>query len=134
MREYLSLLAEHGQLRAISAQVDPRYEISAYLNINGAGPALKFERVAGRTMSVVGNLLCSRERIALGLGTSVAEMQGTIVAAIDKPLNPKTVERAPCQERIEERPDLAKLPIPTFFEHETGPYITAGIIAARDAE
>jgi 4-hydroxy-3-polyprenylbenzoate decarboxylase len=31
-----------------------------------------------------------------------------------------------------ERPDLAALPIPTFFEHETGPYLTAGAIVARD--
>jgi 4-hydroxy-3-polyprenylbenzoate decarboxylase len=134
MRKYLSLLAERGQLRAISAQVDPRYEISAYLDINGAGPALKFERVAGSEMQVVGNLLCSRRRIALGLDCAEKELQGKIVAAIDKPINPRAVERAPCQEIIEEKPDLAKLPIPTFFEHETGPYITAGIIAARDAE
>ena len=26
----------------------------------------------------------------------------------------------------------ARLPIPWFFEHETGPYITAGAIVARD--
>ena len=134
LRDYLTLLAECGELRAVEEAVDPRYEISAHLVLNGAGPALRFERVAGSAMRVVGNLLCSRSRIALGLGTSVADLQGRIAAAIGAPVAPREVERAPCQEVLEERPDLAALPIPTFFEHETGPYLTAGIVAARDVE
>src|SRR5256714_8005351 len=134
MRKFLGALAERGLLRAISAEVNPQYEVSAYLCLNGAGPALKFERVAASGMSVVGNLLPSRERIALGLETSTSELQRKIVAAIDAPVAPRLLDRAPCQEIVEEKPDLAKLPIPTFFERETGPYITAGIIAARDLE
>ena len=134
MRKFLGLLEKRGELRNVAARVDPRYEISAYLALNGAGPALRFASVAGSRMNVVGNLLCSRERIALGLGTTVGELQRKIAAAIDAPRAPRRVERAPCQEVIVERPDLAALPIPTFFEDETGPYITAGIIAARDPE
>lgn len=134
LRGYLRLLEERGALRSFEASVEPRFEISAYFCVNGAGPALKFARVAGSEMSVVGNLLCSRERIALGLGTSTAELQQRIVGAIDSPVAPSETGEAPCQEVVEERPDLARLPIPTFFEHETGPYITAGIIAARDLE
>jgi 2,5-furandicarboxylate decarboxylase 1 len=134
MRKFLALLEDRGELRKVSESVDPKYEISAYLCLNDSGPALKFERVAGSGMQVVANLLCSRSRIALALDCTEKELQGKIVAAIDKPVNPRAVERAPCQEIIEEKPDLAKLPIPTFFEHETGPYITAGIIAARDVE
>lgn len=134
LREFLALLEERGELRRVSERVDPRFEISAYFCLTGAGPALLFERIAGSDMKIVGNLLCSRERIALGLGTSVSELQRTIFTAIDKASNPTTVERAPCQEIVEEKPNLANIPIPTFFEHETGPYITAGIIAARDVE
>jgi 4-hydroxy-3-polyprenylbenzoate decarboxylase len=134
MRKFLARLEERGELRKITESVDPKYEISAYLCLTGAGPALRFGRVAGSEISIVGNLLCSRERIALGLATSTIELQRKIVAAIDHPRNPRTTERAPCQEIVEEKPDLAKLPIPTFFEHETGPYVTAGIIAARDVE
>ena len=134
MRKFLALLEDRGELRKISESVDPRYEVSAYLCLNGAGPALKFERVAANAMPIVANLLCSRERIALGLGTSTLELQQRIVAAIGNPRDPRTAERAPCQDVVEEKPDLAKLPVPTFFEHETGPYVTAGIIAARDVE
>ena len=133
-REYLELLEGRGALRAIETSVDPKYEISAHLYLNGAGPALRFEHVAGSRMRVVGNLLCSRERIALGLGIPSIELQRKIVAAIGAPMEPRKVQSAPCQEVVEEKPDLGALPIPTFFEHETGPYITAGIIAARDVE
>ena len=80
-REYLELLESRGALRAIEARVEPKYEISAHLYLNGAGPALRFERVVGSKTRVVGNLLCSRERIALGLGIPTIELQRKIVAA-----------------------------------------------------
>ncbi len=35
---------------------------------------------------------------------------------------------------MEDDPELASLPIPRFFEHEGGPYVTAGCIVARDPE
>ena len=57
-REYLELLEERGALRAIETSIDPKYEISAHLYLNGPGPALRFEDVAGSEMRVVGNLLC----------------------------------------------------------------------------
>jgi 4-hydroxy-3-polyprenylbenzoate decarboxylase len=133
-RDYLELLEARGELRSIRSRVDPKYEISAYLCLNGAGPALRFEDVAGSEMRVAGNLLCSRERIALGLECTVAQLQQRIAAAIGAPVDPTRMDRAPCQEVVGEKPDLGALPIPTFFEHETGPYLTAGIIAARDVE
>src|SRR5207302_1915333 len=39
---------------------------------------------------------------------------------------------APVQEVALEAPDLARLTVPTFFTGETGPYITAGVIVAKD--
>src|SRR5205807_5115992 len=44
----------------------------------------------------------------------------------------RVVENGPCQEIVVADPDLGLLPIPTFFEGECGPYITAGAIVARD--
>jgi 2,5-furandicarboxylate decarboxylase 1 len=132
VRAYLAQLERRGWLRSITEVVDPRFEISAHLCLAGAGPALRFERVAGHRMRVFGNLLCNRERIALGLGTTVARLQERIVAAIDSPLAPRLIDAAPCQAIAIDQPDLAWLPIPTFFEHETGPYLTAGAIVARD--
>ena len=84
-------------------------------------------------MPVIGNVLTSMLRIASGLGTTPAELQNLIVAAIDRPLEHRVVASPPCQEQIIADPELAKeLPIPRFFEHERGSYITAGAIVAKD--
>jgi 2,5-furandicarboxylate decarboxylase 1 len=50
------------------------------------------------------------------------------------PLAPLEVADPACQEIQVESPDLGNLPIPWFFEHETGPYVTAGAIVARDVD
>jgi 4-hydroxy-3-polyprenylbenzoate decarboxylase len=131
VRAYLEKLDARGLLQAVSERVGPRYEISAHLCRAGDGPALRFDRVAGHEMRVFGNLIPGRERIALGLDTTARGLQARIVQAIRHPVAPVVVADAPCQEVVVEQPDLAMLPIPTFFEHETGPYLTAGAIVAK---
>jgi 4-hydroxy-3-polyprenylbenzoate decarboxylase len=120
-------------LRRISAPVDPKYEISAYLSELRDGPAVLFERVAGNELAVVGNLLNSTKRIAAGVGVPQEALHVTLRQALRNPIAPVIVEGGPCQEITVEDPDLALLPIPTFFEHETGPYVTAGAIVAGNA-
>ena len=132
LRHYLAALAERGALRAIAGPASLDYEISAYLTAIGDGPALLFEQIRGHELRVLGNLLPSRERIALGLGTAVADLQRRLVHAIRAPVEPRRVQEAPCQALTVARPDLAALPIPRFFERETGPYVTAGAIVAND--
>jgi 4-hydroxy-3-polyprenylbenzoate decarboxylase len=55
-----------------------------------------------------------------------------MLAALGNPLAPVEIAAPPCHQTAAEGPDLGRLPIPWFFEHETGPYITAGVIVARD--
>ena len=92
-----------------------------------------FEKLAGSALPLVGNVLNSIERIAAALGTTPLGLQRQIIAAIDRPLPPRLVATGPCQEVSIADPDLSALPIPTFFERETGPYITAGAIVVRDS-
>lgn len=132
VRAYLSELDKRGWLKCVAEPVDPRFEISAHLCLAGDGPALRFDHPVGSALRVFGNLLASRERIALGLATAIPQLQAKLVAAIRAPVAPVGVASAPCQEVAIENPDLGALPIPTFFEHETGPYLTAGAIVARD--
>jgi 4-hydroxy-3-polyprenylbenzoate decarboxylase len=85
-------------------------------------------------MPVVGNVLNSRERIALALGVEHAALEATIEAAVDAPIEPVVVDSAPWQAVSVDTPNLATLPVPTFFEHESGPYITAGVIVTTDPQ
>ena len=134
LRRFLATLTEREALRIIPKSASVDFEISAWFGLIGDGPALLFETIPGHDLRVVGNLLPTRERIALGLETAVADLQRKIVNAIGAPVAPRPVGDGPCQELVVETPDLGTLPIPRFFEHETGPYITAGAIAARDPE
>ena len=134
MRAWLASLEDRGELRAIAAPVSLDYEIAACLAEVDRGPALLFERVTGHAMPIVGNLLNGVSWFAEAIGATPATLQSRIIAAIDKPLRPRITEAPACQQHVVRDPDLAKeLPIPRFFEHETGPYITAGAIVAKDS-
>jgi 4-hydroxy-3-polyprenylbenzoate decarboxylase len=135
MRAFLAALDQAGELATIAQPVRREFEIAACLAEVDGGAALRFERVVGHAMPVVGNLLNSLLRIATALGTTRAGLQATIVAAIERPLQHRALATAPCQEHLVVDPVLPdELPIPRFFENERGPYITAGAIVANDRE
>ncbi len=131
LRAALALIDAAGELTRIAAPVDPRFELSACLAAAPAGQALLFERVGSSPLPVVGNVLTGRARMALALGITVGELQPRIVTAIARPLPARPVADGAGQEVAVEEPDLMELPLPTFFERETGPYVTAGAIVAR---
>jgi 2,5-furandicarboxylate decarboxylase 1 len=133
MRAFLSALEASGDLVTISQPVDLDYEIAGCLAETSDGPALRFSHVKDSAMPVVGNLLNSLPRFAMGLGSTTATLQASLISAIEKPLPHRVVSSAPCQEVSITDPSLtAELPIPRFFEKEAGPYITAGAIVAKD--
>ena len=133
MRAFLAMAEEAGGLTRIAERVDPVHEIAAWLSLlDGRGPVV-FESVAGHAMAATGNHLTTRAQAARALGVKTERLQARLVDAVRRPLAPRVVAgAAPCQELVVPDPDLATLPIPTFFEHETGPYITAGAIVAKD--
>jgi len=134
IRPFLSRLEREGELLHVDKSVDPIYELSAFLSAADAGPALVFDKVAGSEMRVVGNILTGRARIAAALDIRVDEILSALHTAIRQPLAPQKVAAAPVQEVVIREAPLANLPVPTFFERESRPYITAGTILARDPE
>lgn len=134
IRPFLTHLEHEGELLHIDKSVDPRYEISAFLSAADSGPALMFDHVAGSGLRVVGNVLTSRARVAAALDIRVDEILSALHTAIRQPLPPQKVAAAPSQAVIIQDSPLANLPVPTFFERESRPYITAGAILARDPE
>ena len=96
--------------------------------------AAAFFRHPSAEMRVVGNILTGRARIAAALDIRVDEILSALHTAIRQPLAPQKVAAAPVQEVVIREAPLANLPVPTFFERESRPYITAGTILARDPE
>jgi 4-hydroxy-3-polyprenylbenzoate decarboxylase len=83
MRTFLAALDAAGQVTTIEQTVSTDFEIAACLAELDAGPALRFERVNGHQMPVVGNLLNSLARVAMGLGTTQPKLQSAIIGAIE---------------------------------------------------
>ncbi len=131
LRSFLYQLDTADALRRVTREVDPRFELPAFLWHLAAGPAVLFERVRGADMPAVGNVLNTRHRFGLGLGVPWRHVYERCLAALDGPIPPVVVPAGPCQE-VQADVDLTRLPVPTWFEQEAGPYLTAGVIVARD--
>ena len=86
-------------------------------------------------MPVVSGFMSKRSWIAEAMDITEEQLLPTFRHAAENPIPWNEVEgnSAPCQEIQIQKPDLQKLlPIPTHSEHDYGPYITAGLVIARN--
>ncbi|TFH65298.1 MAG: 3-octaprenyl-4-hydroxybenzoate decarboxylase, partial [Gemmatimonadales bacterium] len=67
---FISKLEQVGQLRRVTAEVDPIYEASeiAQRVVREGGPALLFERPSGSGFPLLMNLFGSMDRIEMAFG------------------------------------------------------------------
>ena len=130
----LDRLNDAGELLIVEEEIDPRYDLSALLSLTHDRLAVRANRIKGYDMAVFGNLLSDRKRIAMALDVEPDAIQSTLLASVNRPVAPILVEHAPVQQQSFTDGVLARLPVPTFFAKETGPYITAGMMVATDPE
>jgi 2,5-furandicarboxylate decarboxylase 1 len=102
----------------------------------GRSPVLWFERVGHSDIPVVANVFGSRDRFALGLGVSPGDLIPRWGEYGDRRIPPVLRDRGPVQDIVTQgdEVDLAKLPIMLHFECDAGPYITNGIVVAKDPD
>lgn len=136
MRGFLAALERGGDLHRVARAVDPRFEIASVLSLRDRGPAQLFQEVVGHSMPVLGNLYVRRDRFARALGVPPEGLDAFCLGALRRPIKPVLVEDAPVQEVVHsDAVDVgALLPVPHWFEREAAPYITAGVIVAKDPE
>ncbi len=138
LRYFLSLLKENGELLSIREEVHHRFELSEFLRHFDkiSGPALLFEKVKGHTTQIVGNLVGTEKR--LGLAFDLKSEKGlleTYQKRRARKVQPQRVRNGPVKQIVmkgKRRVDLNTLPIPTYHEGDGGPYITCGILTAKD--
>jgi len=135
-----SFLAELGDdLLRVKQVLDPKFEIAAFLRASQfGGQAVLCENIndfPGARVS--GNLLTSRRIVARALGCREEKLAETYMARKDQCIPPTQYSRkAPVQEIVHnESIDLmATLPIMTHHEQDAAPFITSGVVFARDPE
>lgn len=133
-RSLLATLAAQGKLLTVDREVDPVYDLSALLSLTHDTFAVQANRIKGYDLPVFGNLLSDLDRIALAMDVPRTEIQSALLGSIRNPIAPVVINNAPVQEKVFDTEVLAHLPVPTFFDKETGPYISAGLMIARDPE
>ena len=136
LRKFIDIARDAGELYDIRKAVDPVRELGAVLNAcERAGKGALFHSVKGYDIPVTGALLSSQKRIALALGCEVSEVGARMAAATQKPIKPQAHQgAAPCQEVKVKSPDLGAWPIPTHSPLDPAPFITAGVVIARDPQ
>lgn len=139
LREVIA--ARPGEIKQVSDPVDPRFGATGLAERFARDqqyPALYFDRIDGSEIPLVLNLTATYDRLALALGTNVANLVPTFGELMTRPLPAREVARheAPVKEQVftGDDVDLGKLPLLTHNELDGGPYITSGIGIMRDPE
>jgi 2,5-furandicarboxylate decarboxylase 1 len=119
--------------------VDPKFEITAYLielERMKRDPILVFENVKGYDMPIVGNIFPSVDRVATVMRTTRDKVFEEWLSREKNPVKPQLVNKGFAQDSVltGDDVDLTRLPIPTHFAEDGGPYIGSGIFVAKDPE
>ena len=159
LRDFIAQLEKQGELKRITAEIDPRLEMTEICDrvLKAGGPAILFEKPRGHTIPVLGNLFGTPRRVAMGMGQDSVEALreiGKLLAYLKEPdppkglkdaweklpvlkqvlnMAPKELSRAPCQDIVWEGKDvdLGSLPIQTCWPGDVGPLITWGLTVTR---
>ena len=162
LREFISLLEQEGELKRITAAIDPNLEITEIADrcLRNGGPALLFENPKGSSIPLLANLFGNTKRIALAMGQTDLEGLrdvGRLLAFLKEPSPPKgwrdlwqslpsyknvlnmppaVRKTAPCQEVViaEEDVDIGFLPIQTCWPGDAGPLVTWPLVITRGPE
>lgn len=158
LHQFIDRLRQMGELKTISAEVDPVLEITEIYDrvVKSNGPALLFEKVRGAEIPLVINLFGSFARIHAALGVNRLDEAADRISSlihmkppagfIDKlkllpqlhsvsHMAPRLVRNAPCQEVvITQGRMLDKLPIIQCWPEDAGRYITFPIVITKNPE
>jgi 4-hydroxy-3-polyprenylbenzoate decarboxylase len=158
LREFIRKLEQQGELKRISAEVDPVLEITEITDrvTKAGGPALLFEHPKGSKIPLLINMLGSERRVNLALEveklSDVADRINSYFALqspqglMDKlkmlpklaeigAFFPKTVKSGPCKEVIrKDHFSLHEFPVLKCWPQDGGRFITWPLVITKNPE
>jgi UbiD family decarboxylase len=139
-RGFISYLEKIGELVRIDKEVDPKFEVAAYIrrSCDVEGPAFLFERVRGYPgWKYVAAIYSTRKRVTLSLGCKEeSEILWKFREGVLNPIQPKVMGEGACKEIVikGDEVDLRKIPIAWHSERDAGYYITSAVEIAKDLD
>ncbi|MGJ3248963.1 MAG: UbiD family decarboxylase [Elainellaceae cyanobacterium] len=161
LRTFLKLIEQRGQLRRITAPVDPDLEIAEISNrmLQAGGPALVFENVKGSPYPVAINVMGTVERICWAMNMErpdELEDLGKKLGMLQQPKPPKKISQAiefgkilfdvvrakPARDLlpachqvvVKDNLDLTQIPMIRPYPGDAGKIITLGLVITKDCE
>jgi len=145
MREFISLLAKHGDLQEINREVDWDLEAGAILRRTYENhlPAPLFQKVKEYPdgYRLFGGMLSTMKRCALAMemepDSSYKDIMEEYTKRKTKLVKPRMVASGPCKENIftGDEVDLYKLPVPMISDGDGGRYlVTWAAIITKDPD
>jgi 2,5-furandicarboxylate decarboxylase 1 len=133
LRSWLQQLVATDRLAVARDGVSLIDEVAAVSKKLELEQAVLFPKPGGHTIPVVANLFADRGWIADSLQVPTDRLLSRFQHAVRHPLPWVEVTSAPVQEIVHREVDLLRqLPIPKHNEHDSGPYITAALLIARN--
>jgi len=135
MRDWLAHLAATNRVAVIRDGVSLEFELAAIAKRLDGVKATFFPHPGGHEIPVVSGFIANRAWIAEALGVSERDLLHHVRHAVDNPVPWREVSRddAPAQQVEHDHVDIRTLlPIPRHNEHDSAPYISAGLVIARN--
>jgi 2,5-furandicarboxylate decarboxylase 1 len=129
-----------GNLLRVRTEVDPKHELAGIARRLEGGKPVLFERVRGSAYPVFTGLLWNRDVVGTLFGMpkervpfAIADGIGSWRARPDA-YPPRLRDAAPANEVVEDKVDLARLPIPVHALKDGGRYLDSSVVVARNPE
>ena len=133
LRGWLDHLAARGRLATMRPGLSLRHEIAGVAHRLDGRQATLFPRPGGHPIPVVSGLVSDRGWMAEAMGVPPSQLLQRFQDAAANPVPCREVTDAPVQAVVHGQPDLeTMLPVPTHNELDSGAYITAGLLIARN--
>ena len=135
LRRWLAHLSDSGRVAVMREDTPLQHTLAAIAKRLDGRQAAYFPKPGGHPVPVVSGFMSRRAWIAEAMGVPESELLQRFRDAAERPLRWQEVAKgeAPCQQVVHRDRDVREvLPVPTHSEHDNGPYITAGLVIARN--
>ena len=135
LRRWLAHLSDSGRVAVMRENTPLQHTLAAIAKRLDGRQAAYFPKPDGHAVPVVSGFMSRRAWIAEAMGVPESELLQRFRDAAERPLRWQEVAKgeAACQQVVHRDRDVrVVLPVPTHSEHDNGPYITAGLVIARN--